>query len=164
MANGQDNLIPASERSLDEVRENGRKGGVASGKARRQKANLRKIAQEVLDGTFTDIKGREVTGTELVIKGLVQNLSSPNGKNWGKAVDLLVMLTGAGMSPEQRANLKAATDKIKAETKRINGDDSKNNGMLEDLIKGLQSDDLHTETESPHADVAEGAAETNKPS
>ena len=54
-------------------------------------------------------------------------------------------------------------DKIKAETKRINGDDSKNNGMLEDLIKGLQSDDLHAETESPDADVATGAAETNKP-
>ena len=159
MANEQ-NLKPCEYKL---TREEQKKGGIASGKARRQKANLRKLAQEVLDGTYHDKNGQEVTGAELVLKGLLANLSTPNGKNWGKAVDLLVMLTGAGMSPEQRANLKAATDKIKAETKRINGDDSKNNGMLEDLIKGLQSDDIHTETESPHADVAEGAAETNKP-
>lgn len=160
MANEQ-NLKPGEYKLTQEEQ---KKGGIASGKARRQKANLRKLAQDVLDGTYQDKNGQEVTGAELVLKGLLANLSTPNGKNWGKAVDLLVMLTGAGMSPEQRANLKAATDKIKAETKRIIGDDSKNNGMLEDLIKGLQSDDLHSETESPHADVAEGSTETNKPS
>ena len=41
MANGIDNLIPNSERSPNEVRENGRKGGIASGVARRKKRDLR---------------------------------------------------------------------------------------------------------------------------
>ena len=37
MANkGKESLIPANKRSLSEVRENGRKGGIASGKKRRE--------------------------------------------------------------------------------------------------------------------------------
>lgn len=158
MANEQ-NLRP-SEYKLSQ--EEAKKGGVASGKARRQKANLRKLAQDVLDGTYHDKDGQEVTGAELVLKGLIENISAPNGKNWGKAIDLLVMLTGASMSPEQRENLKASTEKIKAETKRLQGDTEQHSGMLEDLIKGLR-EDVHTETESPDADVAEGRAETDQP-
>jgi hypothetical protein len=44
MANEQ-NLIPNSERSPKEVRENGKKGGVASGIARREKKTLRELAE-----------------------------------------------------------------------------------------------------------------------
>ena len=47
MANEQ-NLIPANKRSKSEARENGSKGGVASGKARRKKANLRKAFETIL--------------------------------------------------------------------------------------------------------------------
>ena len=39
--NGQENLIPTSERSKDEVREIGRKGGIASGEARRRRKTLK---------------------------------------------------------------------------------------------------------------------------
>ena len=44
MANEQNLRVPSSE----EARENGRKGGVASGKARRKKANLRKAFETIL--------------------------------------------------------------------------------------------------------------------
>ncbi len=37
----ENNLIPTSERSKSEVREIGRKGGIASGKARRERKTLR---------------------------------------------------------------------------------------------------------------------------
>lgn len=47
MANEQ-NLIPANKRSKSEARENGSKGGIASGKARRKKANLRKAFETIL--------------------------------------------------------------------------------------------------------------------
>lgn len=47
MANEQ-NLIPANKRTKDEHREIARKGGVASGKARRKKANLRKAFETIL--------------------------------------------------------------------------------------------------------------------
>lgn len=45
---GADNLIPNSERTPEELREITRKGGIASGKARRKKANLRKAFETIL--------------------------------------------------------------------------------------------------------------------
>ena len=45
MANEQ-NLIPNSQRSPEEVRENARKGGIKSGQVRRQKKMLREIMEE----------------------------------------------------------------------------------------------------------------------
>lgn len=47
------NLIPNSERSPSEVRENGRKGGIASGKVRRKKRDMREAAKVLLD---TEVK------------------------------------------------------------------------------------------------------------
>lgn len=159
MANEQ-NLVPfTSLQSREEAVKNGRKGGIASGKAKRKKKDMREMAQAILDGTFNDKNGTPFTGAELVQNGIMANLADPNGRNWAKAMDLLVMLTGAAITPEQRENLKASTEKIKAETKRMQGDTEQHNGMLEDLIKGLQ-DDIHAETESPDADMADGQAET----
>lgn len=43
------NLIPNTERSPSELREMGRKGGIASGKARRRKRDLQKLAKMLLD-------------------------------------------------------------------------------------------------------------------
>lgn len=51
------NLIPNSERSPSEVRENGRKGGIASGKARRKKRDMREAAKVLLD---TEVKNPRV--------------------------------------------------------------------------------------------------------
>ena len=45
---GEDNLIPMSERSKDEARELGRKGGIRSGEIRKQKADLRKRLRELV--------------------------------------------------------------------------------------------------------------------
>lgn len=47
MANEQ-NLIPANKRTKDEHREIAKKGGIASGKARKKKANLRKAFETIL--------------------------------------------------------------------------------------------------------------------
>ena len=43
------NLIPNTERSPSELREMGRKGGFASGKARRRKMDLQKLAKMLID-------------------------------------------------------------------------------------------------------------------
>ena len=48
------NLIPNNERSPSEVRENGRKGGIASGQARREKKTIQKILADLLDGQIKD--------------------------------------------------------------------------------------------------------------
>ena len=164
MANEQ-NLVPfTSMQSREEAVKNGRKGGIASGKAKREKADMRKMAQAILDGTFEDKNGTKFTGRDLVQKGIMANLSDPNGRNWSKAMDLLVMLTGANITPEQRENIKASTEKIKAETKRMQVDDKQENtGKLAELIEGLKEDDIYTETASSNADVADGTTETTEP-
>lgn len=54
MAN-EKNLKPNNKRSPKEVRENGAKGGIASGEARRKKRDLKLAIQVLLE---TDIKGK----------------------------------------------------------------------------------------------------------
>ena len=54
MANEQ-NLIPASKRSKSEARENSKKGGVESGKARRRKKALRTALKEAVSLTLKDL-------------------------------------------------------------------------------------------------------------
>lgn len=82
MANEQ-NLIPNSERSPSEVRENGRKGGIASGKARREKADLRRQLQVFLESeAIKDKDGEPLTGAELMVKVAVKEMSKGNPKFW----------------------------------------------------------------------------------
>ncbi len=51
----QANLIPNSQRSHQELQEMGRKGGIASGKARRRNRELRKIAGWILADAAKEI-------------------------------------------------------------------------------------------------------------
>ena len=72
MANEQ-NLIQNSNRSPSELRENGRKGGIASGKARRLKAMMQEWAE---DG-----------GYELMVEKCEENLDNP--RFWEMAASML---------------------------------------------------------------------------
>ena len=120
-----------------------RKGGKASVEARRKKADLRRMAQTVLDGTYKDTNGNDVSGEELVIRSLVKNLANTNGRNWGKAVDILIQLTGSSLTPEQKAKIKAETALAKAKAKALTGtgDDSvADDGLLEALRGSAASD------------------------
>ena len=53
MANEQ-NLIPASKRSKKEASELGKKGGIASGKKRREKAEFKKLIEIALEQEYKD--------------------------------------------------------------------------------------------------------------
>lgn len=63
MANEQ-NLIPGNKRSQSEARENGQKGGIKSGKVRRQRKAMKEQAELLLSLPFnlTDKKGNELKG------------------------------------------------------------------------------------------------------
>lgn len=56
---GQDNLVPIAKRSPEEVREMGRKGGKASGKARREKKLLKDQINLLLSLPLKDKKAKE---------------------------------------------------------------------------------------------------------
>ena len=82
MANEQ-NLKPV--RSEKEARELGQKGGIASGKARREKATMRKTLEMLLEEKNT--KG--VTYKELATLGLIKGAVKGNAMNYKTIVELL---------------------------------------------------------------------------
>lgn len=132
-----ENLRP-SEYKLSQ--EEAKRGGIASGKARRAKADLRRAMQDALNSTFTDSKGKKATGAEIVMAGLMANLSDPKARNWGKAVEVMLLLTGQNMTKEQIAKLKAEIELTKAKTKAISdgnsSEDFEDLSPLADLLRG----------------------------
>lgn len=79
MANEQ-NLIPNNQRSPNEVRENGRKGGIASGEARRNKKLLRDCIEILLEKEIDDGKGGTKTGAEALAVKLFKEAMKGNVK------------------------------------------------------------------------------------
>ena len=60
-----------------------RKGGIASGKARREKADLRKQIQLFFESeATTDKNGNPLTGAELMVKVAVKEMTKGNPKYW----------------------------------------------------------------------------------
>lgn len=57
---GKDNLIPNHERTPEERRANARKAGIASGKARRRKANLKKALNTIL---LSEVSSKQLAET-----------------------------------------------------------------------------------------------------
>lgn len=99
MANNE-NLIPNSERTPSERRENARKAGIASGKARREKANLKKQLQVFLESDATlDKYGNPLTGAELMVKVAVREMMKGNPKFWELIRDT------AGYKPTEKIQL-----------------------------------------------------------
>lgn len=83
MANEQ-NLIPNSQRTPEELREMTRKGGIASGKARREKADFKRKCQIWMDETVVghDENGKPLTGSELMIAVAARGISEGNTAFW----------------------------------------------------------------------------------
>lgn len=74
MANEQ-NLRPGEHKlTLEEQK----KGGIASGKARAEKRDLRKALEMLLEQEFTDKKGNVRTGTQAVVEKLFAEVMKGN--------------------------------------------------------------------------------------
>lgn len=92
---GRDNLIPFdSNQSREKAKENGRKGGIASGIAKREKRTMRELLEMVLAQPVTNAKGETATMKEVI----AVKLATKAGQGDLKAMDLLTKLTGDQMS------------------------------------------------------------------
>ena len=70
-------------RTTEEQREIARQGGIASGKARRERADLRRQLQIFLEADdYSDKHGNKMTGAELMVKVAVKEMSKGNPKFW----------------------------------------------------------------------------------
>ena len=129
----EDNLIPNNERSPNEVRENGRKGGIASGEARRRKKTMRELAVIVNSLPLSSknkaqlpdgIKEDEMTfQMGFIIKVYQQALKGDT-----KAMKLWVDLSNTLDEERNKLEIK----KLKAEIKKLN-DDASASTNIEDL-------------------------------
>ena len=80
MANEQ-NLKPfTSDQSREEAAKNGQKGGIASGRARAEKRDLRKALELLLEQTYTDKKGVTRTGAQAITEKLFSEVMKGNVK------------------------------------------------------------------------------------
>ena len=104
--NGQENLIPFSERSKEEARESGRKGVKASGAARRRKADLRKIAEGMITGDIS----------EKMIKSLIDIAADPGNKNAVSAFKEIRDLLGQNKTTLDKQEQKARIEALKAKS------------------------------------------------
>lgn len=88
---GQENLIPMSERSKEEVREIASKGGINSGIARREKATMKETLRQMLE-EVADIEGNDnkLTYRQLATLGLIK------GSIQGKADNYKTILEAIG--------------------------------------------------------------------
>ena len=79
MANDGNLRVPTS----DEAREIGKKGGIASGKARREKADLRRQMQIWLESDVTtDKHGNPMSGAQLMAAIAAREAAKGNAKFW----------------------------------------------------------------------------------
>ena len=110
------NLIPNSERSPKEVRENGRKGGIRSGEVRREQKTYRDMAKAMLSATITDenilneLKSYGLSETDVkayTLLGMIK--ASGNGSH--NAFDRLMELIGE-KEQNQNENVIAKLDKV----------------------------------------------------
>lgn len=121
MAN-TDNLIPNSQRSPSEVRANGRKGGIASGEARRRSKSFKEAAEYVLN-QLVDRKDKngnvldKITGYEAILLGqLDEAIRKHNTKAAKFIADIAqpkrIELTGADGAPLHIATTQVDLDKV----------------------------------------------------
>ena len=145
---GSDNLIPLNERTKDEQRKIQKKGGIASGKARRKKANLRRTMEQLLTMEIPDKNiqqqllnmGVEPTIEKAVAFKLLVNAMKTGNPQTYKAI---LQTMNEDSSPELKAERRARTAKLKAETEKIKKEEEQSSAGLNLTIvdEWLEEDD-----------------------
>ena len=138
---GIDNLIPNEQRTPEERRRNARKAGIASGKARREKADLKKKVNEILAmDVFSpqlketlEEKGLSATNQTAVVTVLLQKAL----KGDMRAIELLAKMNG-------NEGTKDSLDK-KEQKERVKAMQLENKKREQQLEGGVASEDVMAE-------------------
>ena len=112
MANEKNLRVPTSS----EARENGKKGGIASGEARRAKKSLREAMQILMEADLTGKDGKTMTGTEAMAAKAFQAALKGDWKAWELVRDT------AGQKPVDRIMVADVEPSVIAEVEAmVNG-------------------------------------------
>ncbi len=95
------NLIPFNERSESESRELGSKGGIASGKARREKKQLQEALKKLLKGKY-DVDGEKLNGYDAMAMSMIKVVL---GKGKGAVMAFNSIRDTIGEKPEDKVTI-----------------------------------------------------------
>lgn len=122
MANNE-NLRPfTSEQSHEEAVQNGRKGGKASGAARRNKKMLRDCLEILLEKEITDKSGNTMTGAEAMAAKVFQQALKGDLKAFEIVRDT------AGQKPVEKVMIADVDPDVVKEVERMVNDDTGSSG------------------------------------
>lgn len=101
-------------RSTEEQREIAKRGGINSGKARREKADLKKQLLVWMETTVAkDSKGKKITGAEYMVQVAVREMKKGNPKFWELIRDT------AGFKPIDKVQIAEIDDEVMADVDRL---------------------------------------------
>lgn len=108
VANEQ-NLIPfTSDQDREEAKKNGKKGGVASGLARREKATMKKVLMEMLEEIGD--KENNLTYKQLATLGLIKGAVQGNAQNYKTILETTGEVETSSGTPEVTIKVVDNTD------------------------------------------------------
>ena len=135
-----ENLIPNSERSPSELKAMTTKGGIASGKARRKKAEFRKLFMQYANMRPTDKEAKqlvamgfdveELTNMTSFIVGMFKNGAKGNSKAMEIGVDLMMNYNKRELENQR---LREEIEKLKLEQERLRRELNLDSNNFEDL-------------------------------
>ena len=105
-------------RSGEQAVENGRKGGIASGEARKAKKSLREAMQILMDADLTGKDGKTMTGTEAMAAKAFQAALKGDWKAWELVRDT------AGQKPVDKVMVADVEKTIIDEVEKMVNDDT----------------------------------------
>lgn len=153
------NLIPFNKRSVSEAREYGRKGGKASGKARRKKADFRKALNALLTAEidsdewtpFLESLGLDSTVEAAVNAAMIREALSGNVKAYIAIRDTLGQTT---KSEEDLEEQKVRTEAVKARTGQLEDEEEElDDGFLDALQNSGDWEGWKQEDEEENPDI-----------
>ena len=119
MANEQ-NLRPSEYKlSLEEAK----RGGIASGEARRRKRDLRLALEILLEKEYTDAQGKKITGTEAITAKLFQQAMKGNIRAFE------TIRSTVGQDPVQKVEHVNISDETREQIERFLNDESEDNSI-----------------------------------
>lgn len=129
---GIENLKPTNTLTMEERKKLARKGGIASGKARRQKADLKKTIKTILSMNVTDPKdikklqalGLDLTYENLVSLATVQQASKGNQRAMENVIKLATTDKDKYDIAEQEERIKALKLKNAKESAGVNDEEN----------------------------------------
>jgi len=103
-----ENLKPAAHRlTVEELS----RGGKRSAEVRRQKQQLRKVVEDIFNGTYTDkTTGDVMTAEEIICKKLMTVVCDTRHPKWFDVIGLLIKLTDSDISENELALREASSD------------------------------------------------------